>query len=171
MRDIDLAYLAGVVDADGYVTATASTHKGRKYFGAQVGITGSRREPHDLAVSIFGGKVSSYRPNRDRAHHLTQHHWQINGRKAVPIIQALLPYLRIKAHRAQLVLMLQEQVDLLREFREMGDPAPWMPANWDPTPSLMAMVEEIRETGVRAGRELDGRTWDQYPTTATAGAR
>src|SRR5690606_39135567 len=23
----------------------------------------------------------------------------------------------------------------------------------------------------RAGRELDGRTWDQYPTTATAGAR
>ncbi|MET8334416.1 hypothetical protein [Streptosporangium canum] len=163
MRDIDLAYLAGIVDADGYVTATASHRKGRAYFGAQIGITGSRREPHDIAASIFGGNVTSHRPNRDRAHHLTQYHWQIGGRRAVPIIEALLPYLRVKAHRARLVLMLQEQIDLLREFREMGDPAPWQPPDWDPTPSLWAMVEEIREVGVRAGRELDGRTWDGFP--------
>ena len=33
----DLAYLAGVVDADGYVTATRSRHAGRLYFGAQIG--------------------------------------------------------------------------------------------------------------------------------------
>lgn len=32
----DLAYLAGVVDADGYVTATRSRHAGRLYFGAQI---------------------------------------------------------------------------------------------------------------------------------------
>lgn len=45
MRDVDLAYLTGVIDADGYVTATRSERKGRLYFGAQVGITGSRRQP------------------------------------------------------------------------------------------------------------------------------
>ena len=45
MRDVDLTYLAGVIDADGYVTATRSERKGRLYFGAQVGITGSRRQP------------------------------------------------------------------------------------------------------------------------------
>lgn len=38
MLDTELAYLAGIVDADGYVTATMSTHAGRLYFGAQVGI-------------------------------------------------------------------------------------------------------------------------------------
>lgn len=58
MRDVDLAYLAGVIDADGYVTATRSERNGRLYFGAQVGITGSRRQPHDLASSIFGGRVT-----------------------------------------------------------------------------------------------------------------
>lgn len=146
----DLAYLAGIVDADGYVTATMSTRRGTTYFGAQVGVTGSRREPHDLAASIFGGKVSAHSPGRGREHHRTQFHWQLGGRRAVPAITAVLPYLRIKHVRAELVLDLQEQVDLYRECDRALGGVPWMSAGWDPTPSLRALVEDIRACGVRS---------------------
>ncbi len=160
MQPTDLAYLAGVVDADGYVTGTRSTRKGNTYFGAQVGITGSSREPHDLAASLFGGNVSAHRPGRDRAHYRTQYHWQVCGRRAVPIITALLPYLRIKTSRAVLVLQLQEDVDWIRACRlaHDDDPFPWMPAGWDPQPSLHALIDDIRDQSARSGR-----TWDEYP--------
>ncbi|AQT78295.1 hypothetical protein B1R94_02170 [Mycolicibacterium litorale] len=162
-----LAYLAGVIDADGYVTATRSTHAGRQYFGAQIGITGSDRAPHDLAAQIFGGNVTSHQPNRLRAHHRVQFHWQRGGSGAVPIILAVLPYLRIKADRARLVLELQEQVDWIRAARGDDDPFPWMPAGYDPNPSLSALVDDIRACNARSNRLLDGRTWDEYPDQTT----
>lgn len=147
--ETDLAYLAGVIDADGYVTATRSRHGGRLYFGAQVGITGSDRAPHDLAATIFGGNVTCHRPNRLRAHHRLQFHWQRGGSGAVPIITAVLPYLRIKADRARLVLDLQEQVEWIRAMRGDDDPFPWMPAGYDPTANLDSLVDEIRSQHTR----------------------
>lgn len=145
MRDTDLAYLAGIVDADGYVTATRSVRRGAVYHGAQVGITGSRRQPHDLATSLFGGKVLAHSPGRGREHHRTQHHWQAGGDRAVPVIEALLPYLRVKAARARLVLDLQECLIERRACRLNGDPFPWAPAGYDDTAMLDALVAEIRE--------------------------
>lgn len=165
---IQIAYLAGIIDADGYVTASRVQRKGRWYCAAQVGITGSSREPHDLAADIFGGNVTCHQPNRLRAHHRMQYHWQRNGTQAVPTITAVLPYLRIKADRARLVLELQEQVEWIRATRGDDDPFPWMPAGYDPTNSLASLVEEIRSSNTRTGRELDGRTWDQYPTPEVA---
>lgn len=154
-----LAYLAGIIDADGYVTATRSIRKGSTYYGAQIGITGSRREPHDLAAATFGGRVSAHSPGKERSHHLTQYHWQLGGSQVVPIVSALLPYLRVKRGRAQLVLDLQQQLDVRRTAVRQGeDPYPWAPAGYDPTPSLDALVDDIRSSS-------RGRTWDQYPTT------
>ena len=69
MRDVDLAYLAGVIDADGYVTATRSEHRPE------------------------GG-------------------------------------------------------------------VPWLPVGHDRTATFSQRVDEIRA----AGRELDGRGWDEYPS-------
>ncbi len=163
MSDLELAYLAGIIDADGYVTATRSQRRGRWYFGAQIGITGSRREPHDLAVSLFGGKVNTHRPTRNPKH-LPQHHWQLGGRRAVPAIEAVIPYLRIKRDRATLVLELQASVDEAREHAAEGG-VPWLPVGHDRTRDFLAAVDEIRA----AGRELDGRTWDEYPQDVRRG--
>lgn len=157
MHDTDLAYLAGVVDADGYVTATMSTKKERTYFGVQLGITGSDPAPHQLAAELFGGRVNVHRPTRN-PRHKDQHHWQLGGAKAVEPIEALLPFLRIKRDRALLVLELQAALDEDRLFRAEGG-VPWLPVGHDRTANYRARVEEIRT----AGRELDGRTWDQYP--------
>lgn len=156
-----LAYLAGIIDADGYVTATKSIRNGHAYYGAQVGITGSRREPHDLAAETFGGKVSAHSPGGQRSHHLTQFHWQLGGSQVAPIVTALLPYLRIKRTRAILVLDLQEQIDERRVMVKAGeDPYPWAPAGYDPTRSLDAQIEDIRE----ASR---GIRWDEYPAVVS----
>lgn len=166
---VTLAYLAGVIDSDGYVSAARSTHQGRLYYGAAVGIAGTDRQPHDLAAGIFGGNVRRYLPRKDRAHHRPQFQWQRYGESARPVLEAVLPYLRVKRDRAALALELQ---DLLVESRlpDDADPFPWAPAGWNPGPSLDALVAEIREqqsrtgsTRVAAGRELDGRTWDEYP--------
>lgn len=152
-RDIDLAYLAGIIDADGYVTATRSARKGVLYYGAQVGITGSRREPHDLAAAMFGGNVTAHSPGRDRSHHQTQFHWQRGGTKAAPIITALLPYLRIKLVRAQMVLDLQAALDVRRECLRNGqDPYPEHGPDFDQTRTFDALVSDIRESS-------RGRAW------------
>ncbi len=169
-----LAYLAGVIDSDGYVTAARSIHKGRLYYGAGVGIAGTDRQPHDLAASIFGGNVRRYLPKGDRSHHKPQFQWQRYGESARPVLEAVLPYLLVKRVRATLALELQ---DLLIESRlpDEADPFPWAPAGWDPESSLDVLVSEIRERQCRtrvgkkaAGRLLDGRTWDDYPAVHTA---
>lgn len=144
--DTDLAYLAGIIDADGYVTMGRSVRKGVIYYGAQVGITGSRREPHDLAASIFGGNVAAHSPTGGRSHHLTQFHWQRSGRKAAPIIEQLVPHLRVKHNRAQLVLDMQLELDMARDARDLDDPYPWFGPDFDPTAMYDGMVAEIRES-------------------------
>lgn len=82
-----------------------------------------------------------------------------NGRTATIAGTARRPLLlRIKHDRAILVLDLQEQVDWIRDMRGDDDPFPWQPPDFDPTPGLSALVDDIRSR-----HELDGRTWDEYP--------
>lgn len=158
-----LAYLAGIIDSDGYITASSSTRKGVTYCAPRVGISGTRTEPHELAAALFGGKVRSYEPRGGRAHHRTQYQWVLEGDRAAKVISAVLPYLRVKRKQALLALDLQEARQHLRETRNDDDAYPWAPAGHDPTRELVALAEDVRALNVR-GRELDGRTWDQYPT-------
>lgn len=145
-----LAYLAGVIDSDGYVSAARSRHKGRLYYGAAVGIAGTDRQPHDLAARIFGGNVRCYLPRGPRSHHKPQFQWQRYGESARPVLEAVLPYLRVKRDRASLALELQ---DLLLEARmpEDAEPFGWAPAGWDHRPSADVLVAEIRAQQSRTG--------------------
>lgn len=166
MRDVDLAYLAGVIDSDGYISAQKTTHKGRKYFGAAVGIAGTRREPHDLAASFFGGKVCTYYPKGDRAHHRPQFQWQRYGETAVPVILAVLPYLRVKRLQAQLALDLQEALAEARAMRGHDDPFPWFGPDYDPSDDLAAMAGEVRSLNIRGYR---GRARSDFRESVEAG--
>jgi hypothetical protein len=162
MHDLDLAYLAGVIDSDGYITIQRSSHAGRRYYAAKIGIAGTRREPHDLAASMFGGKVSRHVPRRSR--HRVQYQWSRSGAGAVVAILAVQPYLRVKGAQACIALELQERVDEARAGREtIGERWPWERAGYDGTPILDAYREEIVEA-MAAG----GRTWDQFPEEVAA---
>jgi hypothetical protein len=160
-----LAYLAGMIDGDGYITITRSTRKGKDYFGAQVGIAGTRREPHDLAASLFGGKVSCYQPANPN--HRPQFQWQRMGKAAVPVLGAILPYLLIKSQHAVLALELQEHAEQIT----YEDPFPWFGPDYDPLPAMRRMREEMIEMNQSrnrlrkkaAGRLLDGVEHNGFP--------
>lgn len=143
-----LAYLAGIIDADGYITVQRSTHKGRLYFGAKVGISGTRREPHDLAASLFGGSVSCYVPKNGI--HLPQFQWSRCGRAAVTVIEDVWPYLRIKLDQAEVALTLQSHMNDGRDT--IDDPYPWLPSDFDPIAYAENLFLEAKRLNLRKPR-------------------
>lgn len=132
-----LAYIAGIIDGDGYITITRSTRNGKDYFGVQVGIAGTRREPHDLAASIWGGRVCRYQPKNPS--HRAQFQWQRMGASAVPVIEAISPYLLIKQEHAAIALELHEHVENARS----DDPFPWFGPGYDPLQAMRRMRAEM----------------------------
>lgn len=134
--DATLAYLAGVIDADGFISIQRQEKKGRVYYGARVAITGTQPAPHELAATVFGGSVRSYvnrSPDNRR-----MFVWERYGEQAVRIIRALQPHLRVKAHQAALALQLQEHL--------IERPSLW-PA--DLHGFLDDLVEEVRAANLR----------------------
>lgn len=160
--ELVLAYMAGVIDSDGYITVHRSTRVGVHYYAARIGVAGTRRQPHDLAASLWGGTVSAYWPRNAR--HRIQYQWSRTGDPATAPILAVLPYLRVKKDQARLALEVQEHV----QFGRGDDPHPWFGPDYDPGPFFCerrAEVVEVLNQGRRmaVGRELDGQTWDEFP--------
>ena len=150
--DLTLAYLAGVIDSDGYITVHRSTRRSVVYYAARIGITGTRREPHDIAASLWGGTVSQHTPRNSR--HRLQYQWSRTGDAAVPIIEAVRPFLRVKRAQADIALEVQEHVVDARA----EDPFPWFGPDYD----CRVRLAELR-TDVVAAMRSDGRTWDEMP--------
>lgn len=165
MRDVDAAYLAGVIDSDGYITINRSVRRGKPYHYPQVGIAGTRREPHDLAARHFGGNVGRYQPKNSA--HRAQFQWSRQGQSAVPVIEAVFPYLRIKVSQAVIALDLAQLVMDEAIGRDTGDPFPWFSSDFDPIhvrEGMRAEMVDLNQSRKKtAGRTLDGRTWDGYP--------
>ncbi|KVG13446.1 hypothetical protein WJ24_03635 [Burkholderia vietnamiensis] len=159
-----LAYLAGTIDGDGYVTITHSTRRGREYFAPQIGMSGTMRAPHDLAASIWGGSVYRYLPAN--ANHRPQFQWQRQSAAAMQVIAAVFPYLLLKQEQALLAMELWQTV----EEAKTDDPLQWFSSAYDPLSEMQRMraeMIELHQSRVRsrkyAGRHLDGRTHDEFP--------
>ncbi|MEU1078215.1 hypothetical protein ABZ404_37125 [Streptomyces sp. NPDC005878] len=153
---LTLAYLAGVIDSDGFISINRSTRKGRLYFGAVIGISGTRPQPHELAASLWGGQIYCYQPKNPR--HRAQYQWSRQGEGAVAAILAIQPYLRIKQEQARIALEAQEHISEGR----CEDPYPWFGPDYDPN----VLLNELRDEMVfvlNQGRRITSRTWDQFP--------
>ena len=106
----ELAYLAGVIDSDGsigyYRTRASKCHP---WATAKIGVSIVQAEPAaaDLARQLFGGHLGIRKPqidNRGINSKKPLWHWMVTHRKAVVVLEALLPYLRIKKARAAYAL-------------------------------------------------------------------
>lgn len=160
--ETQLAYIAGVIDSDGYITINQSQRQGRLYHAPQVGIAGTRRQPHDLAASLWGGKVSRHEPKNPV--HRAQYQWSRQGEAAAEIIEAIFPYLLVKSDHAVVALELWESV---RDGRT-DDPFPWFGPEYDPLHHRIALRSEIIDLNqsrnrLRSGRTLDGVIHDGRP--------
>lgn len=145
-----LAYMAGIIDSDGYITITRSVRSGNLYHGAVIGVSGTRRQPHDLAASLWGGKVHLYTPKNPL--HRGQYQWCRHGKAAAEAIEQIFPYLRVKQDQALLALELHENV----ENGRADDPFPWFGPQYDPIQARETMRQEmvvlLNQSRKRVGR-------------------
>lgn len=102
----DLAYMAGVIDSDGYIGVHRNTYAMRVRGDA----TGAVYQPRaqvkqvesaaiDLLASSFGGHRYTAPPTATRGRPL--HVWTVHSAACRPVLGALLPYLRIKKAQAE----------------------------------------------------------------------
>ena len=101
-RALQLAWAAGFTDGEGFIGLTRIYDKVRKYHGyrIQVDVSQVHEAPIRHLADLFGvGKVS-FRLNKRRG----CWNWRIMGTAAIPVLQELLPYLRVKDQQARLVI-------------------------------------------------------------------
>lgn len=101
-----------MIDADGYITISRARkmNAGRcepaVYHALVVGISGTDRRAHEMAMAVVGGSISKYVPLNPR--HKPQFQWAVSGPTAVRLIKSIAPHLRVKSAQALVALEFQE---------------------------------------------------------------
>src|SRR6266566_4252715 len=113
MLDTLYAYLAGAIDADGFITISRSTPSstrkdGRRsvYYTTKVGLSEISPVIPDWLYQTFGGWRGIHQPPNPQ--HKVWYVWQVTNAKVGVVLQLLLPYLRLKRGQAELVLQFVE---------------------------------------------------------------
>ena len=107
----DAAYIAGIVDADGCVTASLSRNSHR-FPSPLLIVTNSDFELITWLKSVVGAgtsyltKTRPCRPDQNRDNWNPVHRYQLTGWRATNLMVQLCPYMRVKAQRAKLVMQL-----------------------------------------------------------------
>ncbi len=104
-----ISYLSGVMDSDGYFKIEKRRVKGmiNPHYRIKIGAGQVVPSPAiELLAKTFGGtiRVRDY----GRSGHRPLARWSLFDKSAVPALEALLPYLVIKAPQARLLLQLRE---------------------------------------------------------------
>lgn len=114
------AYLAGAIDADGFITIarqvrnTGDRYEHRPtYYNAKLGFTETSPIIPHLLKETFGGSCYEYQPKNPE--HKRWYNWQIQNLKAGAAVRLLLPHLRLKRQQAELVI---EFIDLAASQRK-----------------------------------------------------
>jgi hypothetical protein len=108
MNKEDLIYLAGIIDADGWITIKKTiAHKERKdkgylYYQAVLGLAQVEKEAIDLFCTTFNCKYVVRKPFNPK--HRNIYCITLGAKKAIKVITLLSPFLKIKKERALTVL-------------------------------------------------------------------
>lgn len=116
MKDTIVAYIAGVMDSDGYFTVRRNTYnirimkdsKNPNYY-ERVGIKQVKKEAIELIHNFFGGYLHIEKPqapNRKPLYAL-----QITNRKAHYFVKTIYPFLRIKRKQAEVLFELRNSIN------------------------------------------------------------
>lgn len=103
VKKSDLAYIAGIIDGDGYIGVTLHRSKqSLTHFDITVEIEMRDKQPIQLAQALFGGNIY-HRPPRKRVSQ--EHwHWRLTGEQAIAMLKAIRLYLLVKRPQAELAL-------------------------------------------------------------------
>lgn len=121
-KEVEWAYLAGLIDGEGCISAQAP-NRGDRYF-AQVRVVNTRLEMLEWIERRFGGVISFNR--RATIKWRALYKWRIHGQAKVAwILIGCMPYLVIKRDQAHIALELcnrpekGRQYDIYRELQGM----------------------------------------------------
>jgi excisionase family DNA binding protein len=119
--ETELAYCAGVVDSDGYIGVHRNTYAMRvrgdatqPIYQARVQVKQVTPEAIDLLYGLFGGHRYDGKPTAQGGRPLDV--WQIHSATCIPVLTALMPYLRIKRAQAQNALEVASLAGTGRRF-------------------------------------------------------
>jgi hypothetical protein len=119
MNETMKAYLAGVLDADGYFTIKRSTYSMRvrgdssnPVFSERVGMKQVVPIAVDLLHEHFGGYRRIEKSSAKNGKPL--HAWSVTDKKACHLVRTILPYMRIKRKQAELLLELRKSKEVKR---------------------------------------------------------
>ncbi len=134
-----MAYLAGVMDSDGYIgVGKKKAGKWAANYQPRVQVKQVDTEATDLFRETFGGHLYRHEPGTERGRPLWC--WQVHSAACRPVLEALLPYLRIKTNRAENALALCE---VNRRLGRKRFPVP----DVVPGEPMLTMAEVARRTG------------------------
>ncbi len=103
-----LAYLAGIMDSDGNFRISRRNVREMRWPQYRINVRCAQVAPSpavDLLKATFGGQISILTDHRPTHRDLVA--WNVHDRGAVPALEALLPYLRVKWRDALLLLELR----------------------------------------------------------------
>lgn len=104
-----LAYLAGIMDSDGNFRISRRRVAGMRWPQYRLNVRCAQVSPSpavQLLKNTFGGHLSIMKATRSNHRDLVV--WSVDDRGAVPVIEALIPYLRVKWIDACFLLELRE---------------------------------------------------------------
>ncbi len=118
----ELAYMAGIIDADGSIGIKRSTYAQRvrkdatqPVYSERVTVRQVEHHAIELLHEVFGGRLGIHGPSAKRGRPMYE--WQVTDLRAHRCLTALRPFLRIKAAQADNALALRRLKDRSRRER------------------------------------------------------
>jgi len=158
-----LAYLAGVMDSDGYIgVGKKKAGKWAANYQPRVQVKQVDTEATDLFRETFGGHLYRHEPSAERGRPLWC--WQVHSAACRPVLETLLPYLRIKRNRAENALAL---CDVNRRTGRKRFPVPEVV----PGEPMVTMAEAARLLGKSYGTVIQAVRNGSVPHVRTGPRR
>ena len=125
MKKTDLAYMAGIIDGEGYISLARRNSKRNKSgirYDIQVGVTNTNKWLLETFRFAFGGSISKKKKGYEKSLPSSQDcfNWQVGNKQALIVVRTLLPYLRLKRPQAELAI--EFCVTLSESYRSGGVP-------------------------------------------------
>jgi hypothetical protein len=112
MKATEYAYLAGAIDADGYITIKRNTYSVRVIkdaknpsYSERIGLKQVSDIVPKLILNNYGGYYSISKPNTPNGKRL--HSIDITHKKAIAFLKDISPYLKIKTRQAEILFELR----------------------------------------------------------------
>lgn len=111
MRKTDLAYVAGIVDGEGYIGISADHrnryNSNRPCWRLRVSVTNTNEWLMQYLKFSFGGSISI---KGGKGNKKPCYDWVLNRGHAAEFLKLILPYLRLKRPQAELAIKFQSNI-------------------------------------------------------------